>query len=44
VVQGKVSVIQEGYEAAADIALSNNKGQLLIPDMKAGTLTIMDLQ
>lgn len=42
--KGKVTVIKDGYEAAADIALSNNKDKLLVPDMKAGTLTIMDIK
>jgi hypothetical protein len=37
-------VIIEGFMAAADIALSKDKTHLIIPDMKAGTVTIYPLK
>ena len=37
---GKSKLILEGFEAAADIALSKDKTHLIIPDMKAGTVTV----
>ena len=37
---GKSKLIIEGFEAAADIALSKDKTHLIIPDMKAGTVTV----
>jgi gluconolactonase len=41
---GKSKVILEGFIAAADIALSMDKTHLIIPDMKAGTVTIYPLK
>ena len=41
---GKSKLILEGFEAAADIALSKDKTHLIIPDMKAGTVTIHPLK
>ena len=41
---GKSKVILEGFKAAADIALSKDKTNLIIPDMKAGTVTIHPLK
>ncbi len=41
---GKSKVIIEGFMAAADIALSKDKTHLIIPDMKAGTVTIYPLK
>ena len=41
---GKSKVILEGFVAAADIALSKDKTHLIIPDMKAGTITIHPLK
>ena len=41
---GKSKVILEGFMAAADIALSKDKTNLIIPDMKAGTVTIHPLK
>jgi len=41
---GKSKVILEGFMAAADIALSKDKTHLIIPDMKAGTVTIYPLK
>lgn len=36
VVQGKAKLVKDGYQAAADIALSADGHELLVPDMKAG--------
>jgi len=41
---GKSKVILEGFMAAADIALSKDKTHLIIPDMKAGTVTLYPLK
>jgi gluconolactonase len=41
---GKSKLILEGFKAAADIALSKDKTHLIIPDMKAGTVTIYPLK
>jgi len=41
---GKSKVILEGFQAAADIALSKDKTHLIIPDMKAGTVSIYPLK
>lgn len=42
--QHKVSLIKEGYQSAADIALTQDDHHLLVPDMKAGKLDIIDLR
>lgn len=42
--QHKVSLIKEGYQSAADIALTQDDHHLLVPDMKAGKLEIIDLR
>jgi len=39
----KVTLIKSGYQAAADIALSQDDHHLLVPDMKAGKLDILPL-
>ena len=41
---GKSKIILDGFKAAADIALSKDKTHLIIPDMKAGTVTIYPLK
>tara|TARA_B100000768_G_scaffold180671_1_gene201257 strand:- start:1215 stop:2039 length:825 start_codon:yes stop_codon:yes gene_type:complete len=41
---GKSKVILDGFEAAADIALSKDKTHLIIPDMKAGTVTMYPIK
>ena len=41
---GKSKVMLDGFKAAADIALSKDKKHLIIPDMKAGTVTIYPLK
>ena len=41
---GKSKLIIEGFEAAADIALSKDKTNLIIPDMKAGTVTVFPIK
>ena len=38
---GKTSKIVDGFEAAADIALSTNQKNLIIPDMKSGTVSVI---
>ena len=40
---GKTTLIAEGFEAAADIALVHDKKVLVVPDMKAGTVTFIDI-
>lgn len=42
--QHKVSLIKEGYQSAADITLTQDDHHLLVPDMKAGKLEIIDLR
>lgn len=42
--QHKVNLIKEGYQSAADIALTQDDHHLLVPDMKAGKLEIIDLR
>lgn len=37
-VKGKAVLIKEGYQSAADIALTNDGKTLMVPDMKAGEL------
>ncbi len=37
-------VIKEGYQSAADIALSQDDHHLLVPDMKAGMLDVIHLR
>ena len=41
---GKSKVILDGFGAAADIALSKDKTHLIIPDMKAGTVTMYPIK
>lgn len=40
---GKVSLIKQGYQSAADIALGVDGRSLLVPDMKAGLLDVLTL-
>jgi len=42
--QHKVSLIKEGYQSAADIGLTQDDHHLLVPDMKAGKLDIIELR
>jgi len=42
--QHKVTLIKEGYQSAADIALTQDDHHLLVPDMKAGKLEIIELR
>jgi len=39
----EVKVLNDNFQAAADIAPTNNEHSIIVPDMKAGTVTIMDL-
>lgn len=41
--QGRVKLIKEGFQSAADIAITKDHKYLLIPDMKAGELYYMPL-
>jgi gluconolactonase len=41
--QGNVKLIKEGFQSAADIALSANGKSLMVPDMKAGELVWLPL-
>ena len=40
---GKTKVIADGFEAAADIALIRDNKVLAVPDMKAGTVTFINI-
>lgn len=40
---GKTKLLADGFEAAADIALVYDKKVLVVPDMKAGTVTFIDI-
>jgi gluconolactonase len=41
--KGEVALIKEGYQSAADIALTNDQAYLMVPDMKAGLLDFIPL-
>ena len=41
---GQTTVIDDNYEAAADITLSRDNQTLIVPDMKAGTVTLIDIK
>lgn len=41
--KGQVTVIKEGLQSAADIAISNDGQFLLVPDMKAGELLFLPI-
>ncbi len=40
---GDVSLLKEGYKAAADIAITKDEQYLMVPDMKAGILDFIPL-
>lgn len=42
--QQQVKLLKEGYQSAADIALSQDGHHLLVPDMKAGKLDIISVR
>ena len=42
-IDGKAELVNDKFEAAADISLSQDNKKVYVPDMKAGTLTILDL-
>ena len=42
--KGTSKIILDGFKAAADIALTKDRTHLIIPDMKAGTVTIYPLK
>lgn len=39
----EVAIVKEGYQSAADIALTNDEKFLIVPDMKAGVLDFIPL-
>ena len=41
---GVTKIIDDNYEAAADIALSRDKKTLIVPDMKGGTITLIPIK
>jgi sugar lactone lactonase YvrE len=41
---GKAHVLKEGYQAAADIALTSDQKYMMVPDMKAGELDFIPLK
>lgn len=43
VAAGKAQVVKEGYQAAADIALTKDEKFIMVPDMKAGELDFIPL-
>lgn len=42
--KGDVTLVKEGYQAAADIAITKDEKYLLVPDMKAGELDFIPLK
>ena len=40
---GQVKTLNHRFEAAADIAPTFDKKSIIVPDMKAGTITIIDI-
>ncbi len=43
-VAGKARLMKDGYQAAADIALTNDGKYLMVPDMKAGELDFVEIK
>lgn len=41
---GDVALLKDGYQAAADIAMTKDEAYLLVPDMKAGELDFISLK
>lgn len=42
--KGDVTLVKDGYQAAADIAITKDEKYLLVPDMKAGELDFISLK
>lgn len=42
--KGDVTLVKDGYQAAADIAITKDEKYLLVPDMKAGELDFIPLK
>lgn len=42
--KGDVKLVKEGYQSAADIALTQDEQYLMVPDMKAGELDFISLK
>ncbi len=42
--KGEVTLLKDGYQSAADIAITKDEAYLLVPDMKAGELDFIPLK
>lgn len=42
--KGDVTLVKEGYQSAADIAITKDEKYIMVPDMKAGELDFIPLQ
>ncbi|MGB7816533.1 MAG: SMP-30/gluconolactonase/LRE family protein [Methylotenera sp.] len=42
--KGEVTLLKDGYQSAADIAITKDEAYLLVPDMKAGELDFIQLK
>ena len=42
--KGDVALVKEGYQSAADIALTKDEKYLMVPDMKAGELDFIPIK
>jgi outer membrane protein assembly factor BamB len=42
--RGDVTLLKDGYQAAADIAITKDEKYLMVPDMKAGELDFIALK
>jgi sugar lactone lactonase YvrE len=42
--KGEVTLLKEGYQSAADIAITKDEAYLMVPDMKAGELDFIPLK
>lgn len=42
--KGEIILLKEGYQSAADIAITKDEHYLMVPDMKAGVLDFIELQ
>jgi len=42
--KGEIKLLKDGYQSAADIAITKDEHYLMVPDMKAGELYFIELQ
>ena len=42
--KGDVTLLKDGYQSAADIAITKDEAYLMVPDMKAGELDFIALK